>query len=102
MAKSPDTPWPQAARHAQPEDHTRSQLLLWSAPMSEPTPAAAPAAPPPQAAPAAPAVAPPRRLLPRLLWLGALVALAALALVFVWYWWSYRRAHSITEDAFVE
>jgi membrane fusion protein (multidrug efflux system) len=30
------------------------------------------------------------------------VALAGLALAFVWSWWSYRRAHSITDDAFVE
>ena len=63
--------------------------------MSEPTP-------PPQAAPAAPAPAPPRRRLPRLFWLGGLVALAGLALAFALSWWSYRQTHSITEDAFVE
>jgi membrane fusion protein (multidrug efflux system) len=28
--------------------------------------------------------------------------LAALALAFAWSWWSYRRTHSITDDAFVE
>jgi membrane fusion protein (multidrug efflux system) len=30
------------------------------------------------------------------------VVLAGLALAFVWSWWSYRRTHSITDDAFVE
>ena len=70
--------------------------------MSAPTPAAAPAAPPPPAAPAAPAAAPPRRLLPRLLWLGGLVVLAGLAIFLAYPWWSYRQTHSITEDAFVE
>jgi membrane fusion protein (multidrug efflux system) len=70
--------------------------------MSEPNPAAAPGTPPPQAAPTAPAAAPPRRLLPRLFWLGGLVVLAGLALAFAWSWWSYRLTHSITEDAFVE
>jgi membrane fusion protein, multidrug efflux system len=70
--------------------------------MSEPNPAAAPATPPPQAAPVAPTAAPPRRLPPRLLWLGGLVVLAGLAFVFVWSWWSYRCTHSITDDAFVE
>jgi membrane fusion protein (multidrug efflux system) len=72
------------------------------APMPAPTPAAATATPPPQSAPAATAATPPRRLLPRLLWPGGLVVLAGLALAFVWPWWSYRRTHSITDDAFVE
>jgi membrane fusion protein (multidrug efflux system) len=31
-----------------------------------------------------------------------LLVLAGLALAFVWSWWSYRRTHSITDDAFVE
>ena len=70
--------------------------------MSAPTPAAAPATPPPQSAPAAPAAAPPRRLVPRLLWLGGLVVLAGLAIFLAYPWWSYRQTHSITEDAFVE
>jgi membrane fusion protein (multidrug efflux system) len=30
------------------------------------------------------------------------VVLAGLALVLIWPWWSYRRTHSITDDAFVE
>jgi membrane fusion protein, multidrug efflux system len=67
--------------------------------MSAPTPAVAPATPPPLSAPAA---VQPRRLLPRLLWLGGLVVLAALAIFLAFPWWSYRQTHSITEDAFVE
>src|SRR5215472_2345575 len=76
--------------------------MLRSAPMSAPTPAPAPATPPPQSAPVAPDAAPPRRLLPRLLWLGGLVVLAGLAIFLAYPWWSYRQTHSITEDAFVE
>jgi membrane fusion protein (multidrug efflux system) len=41
-------------------------------------------------------------LLSRFLWLGGLLVLAGLALFFLFSWWSYRRAHSITDDAFVE
>ena len=67
--------------------------------MSAPTPSAAPATPPP---PSAPAPAPPRRLLPRLFWLGGLVVLAGLAIFLAYPWWSYRQTHSIAEDAFVE
>src|SRR5215469_14753996 len=67
--------------------------------MSALTPAAAPATRPLQKAPAA---APPRRLLPRLLWPGGLVVLAGLAIFLAYPWWSYRQTHSITEDAFVE
>src|SRR5262249_52590333 len=70
--------------------------------MSAPTSAAALATQPPQSAPAAPAAAPPRRLLPRLIWLGGLVVLAGLAIFLAYPWWSYRQTHSITEDAFVE
>src|SRR5262249_29052060 len=70
--------------------------------MSASTPAAAPATPPPESAPAGPAAAPPRRLIPRLLWLGGLVVLAGLAIFLAYPWWSYRQTHSITEDAFVE
>src|SRR5262249_52273713 len=70
--------------------------------MSAPTSAAALATRPPRPSPAAPAAAPPRRLLPRLLWLGGLVVLAGLAIFLAYPWWSYRQTHSITEDAFVE
>src|SRR5262249_11905296 len=70
--------------------------------MSASTPAAAPATPPPESAPAGPAAAPPRRLLPRLIWLGGLVVLAGLAIFLAYPWWYYRQTHSITEDAFVE
>jgi membrane fusion protein (multidrug efflux system) len=41
-------------------------------------------------------------VLPRLLWLGGLLALAALAIFIAYSWWSYRQTNSITEDAFVE
>jgi membrane fusion protein (multidrug efflux system) len=41
-------------------------------------------------------------MLPRLLWLGGLLALAGLAIFLAYSWWSYRQAHTITEDAFVE
>jgi membrane fusion protein (multidrug efflux system) len=58
--------------------------------------------PPQQTAPLDAPPAPRRRRLLRLLWLGGLVAVAGLALVLVYSWWSYRRTHSITEDAFVE
>jgi membrane fusion protein (multidrug efflux system) len=34
--------------------------------------------------------------------LVGLVVLAGLAFAFFWSWWSYRRTHSITDDAFVE
>jgi membrane fusion protein (multidrug efflux system) len=50
----------------------------------------------------APPPATPWRLLSRLLWLGGLLALIALAIPFVYSWWSYRLIHSITDDAFVE
>jgi membrane fusion protein (multidrug efflux system) len=43
-----------------------------------------------------------KRQLVRLLWLGGLLVLAGLAFAFFWSWWSYRRTHSITDDAFVE
>ncbi len=66
--------------------------------MSTPTTDAAPAPPSAQPAPAAPR----RRLLSRLLLLGGLLGLAGLAMPFVYSWWSYRRTHSITDDAFVE
>src|SRR5262249_56269870 len=73
-----------------------------AAPPLRPAPPAAPAPPPPQSAPAASAAAPPRRLLPRLFWLGGLVVLAGLAIFLAYPWWSYRQTHSITDDAFVE
>ena len=70
--------------------------------MSTPTTGAAPAAPSQQATPGAPTPAPRKRLLSRLLWLGGLLGLAALAIPAVYFWWTYRASHSITEDAFVE
>jgi membrane fusion protein (multidrug efflux system) len=70
--------------------------------MSTPTPPAAPAAPSQQATPGAPTPAPRKRLLFRLLWLGGLLGLAALAIPTAYFWWTYRASHSITEDAFVE
>lgn len=63
------------------------------------TPATPPApVPPSQAAAPTP---PPRRWPSRLLWIGGLIALAALTIPF-FSWWSGRFQHSITEDAFVE
>jgi membrane fusion protein, multidrug efflux system len=70
--------------------------------MTTPTQAAAPATPSPQRAQAAPATVPPRRLLSQFFWLGGLVVLAGLAIFIAYPWWSYRQAHSITADAFVE
>jgi len=70
--------------------------------MTTPTQAAPPATPPPQPAPAAPAKALLRRLLPRFLWLGGLIVLVGLAIFLAYPWWSFRRTHSITADAFVE
>jgi membrane fusion protein (multidrug efflux system) len=70
--------------------------------MSTPTTGAAPAAPSQQAAPGAPTPAPRKRLLSRLLWLGGPLGIAALAIPAVYFWWTYRASHSITEDAFVE
>jgi membrane fusion protein (multidrug efflux system) len=58
--------------------------------MSTPTPVSAPQSPPQQ------------DLLPRFLWLGGLLVLAGLGIVLIFFWWSYRQAHSITDDAFVE
>ncbi len=85
--------------------------------MTTPTPAAAPNNPPAQPTPAAapastsspgqlasvghPAATTPQRPLLRLKWLGALLGLAILAALCI-YWWSYRLTTSITEDAFVE
>jgi len=72
-------------------------------PPAQPTPAAAPASSssPGQLAPVAHPAATPKRPLLRLKWLGALLGLAILALLLI-YWWSYRQSNSITEDAFVE
>src|SRR5262249_47747995 len=81
--------------------------------MSPPPPT--PNSPPPPPLPAPPrhprtptspvasaAATPGKRRFAGLLWLVVLMALAALTLAFAWPWWSYRRTHSITEDAFVE
>jgi membrane fusion protein, multidrug efflux system len=70
--------------------------------MSTPTGDTAPARPSQQPAPAGPPPPPRRRSLIRLLWLGGLLGLAGLAFFIASSWWSYRQAHSITEDAFVE
>src|SRR5262245_44911610 len=56
---------------------------------------------PPQQAPSPP-MAPRKRWPSRMLWLAGLLGLVALAVPFVWSWWSQRLTHSITEDAFVE
>jgi membrane fusion protein (multidrug efflux system) len=66
--------------------------------MSTPTTAGAGAAAP---APASPPVSRRHRLF-HYLWLGGLLALAGLAIPLGCSWWSYRRTHSITDDAFVE
>jgi membrane fusion protein (multidrug efflux system) len=50
----------------------------------------------------APATPPRRRWLSRLLWGGGLLGFAGLAIPGMYFWWSYRLSHSITEDAFVE
>ncbi len=52
-------------------------------------------APPPPLAPRSPRLS-------RFLWLGGLLCLAGLAIPVLYFWWSFRLAHSITEDAFVE
>src|SRR5262249_34363581 len=54
-----------------------------------------------QPAPASPP-APRGRWLSRLLWLGGLLGLTALAIPVLYSWWSSRLTHSLTEDAFVE
>jgi membrane fusion protein, multidrug efflux system len=67
--------------------------------VSTPAPAAAPATPSQQTAPTPP---PRRPLLSWLLRLGGLLVLAGVTILFASSWWSYRQAHSITDDAFVE
>jgi membrane fusion protein, multidrug efflux system len=69
--------------------------------MSTPAPEATHNSPPPQPAPVAPPTPPPRKAA-RLLWLGGLFVLLAVLAVPLFSWWSYRRDHSITDDAFVE
>jgi membrane fusion protein, multidrug efflux system len=68
--------------------------------MTTPTSAAAP-----DPSPANPTAVVPtansRRAHRRLLWIGGLLGVAAIMFV-AYSWWSYRVAHSITEDAFVE
>jgi multidrug resistance efflux pump len=68
--------------------------------MTTPTADATPAAPPPQPAMVASATAPRRRPRPRFVWLSGLLVLTGVASFLVW--WSYRQAHSITADAFIE
>jgi membrane fusion protein (multidrug efflux system) len=70
--------------------------------MSTPATTATAATPSQQPASTAPSQAPRKGLISRLLWLGALLALVALAIPFISSWWSFRLTHSITEDAFVE
>jgi membrane fusion protein (multidrug efflux system) len=70
--------------------------------MSTPNPGAASVPPSQQPAPATPPPLSQAPLFSRRLWAGGLLALAALAIVIVVFWWSYRLTHSITDDAFVE
>jgi membrane fusion protein, multidrug efflux system len=69
--------------------------------VTTPTAGAPPASASQQPAPIAPPAVPGKRPYVRLVWVGGLV-FAALVLVFACWWWSYRRNHSITEDAFIE
>src|SRR5262245_45423931 len=95
--------WPPLGQATdEPEDHLSLHPFLRRADMSTPTPDPASAQSVPQPAPATPSPAPRRRRLSRLLWLGGLLALAGLAILVMYFWWSYRLTHSITEDAFVE
>ena len=66
--------------------------------------AASPPQQPPTATPPAAAqpVVPHKTQYSRLVRIGGPLGLAVLALLVVCFWWSYRRNHSITEDAFVE
>src|SRR5262249_21310181 len=74
--------------------------------MTSVTSQAPPASPSPPTAPTvSPPVPTPSRHLPRLVrwavWCAA-AGLAAVAVYFGILWWTYRLAHSITDDAFVE
>lgn len=69
--------------------------------MTTPTPSAMTVSASEQPVAPVPPAAPRRRWLVRLLWLGGLLGLAALAF-FVISWWGHRLSHSITDDAFVE
>lgn len=90
--------------------NTGLQPPLGSAQVTTPTSVAPPVSPPqppaqqpPPAAPptTAPPAVPHQKQYSRLVRVGGPLALVVLALV-VCFWWSYRRNHSITEDAFVE
>ena len=70
-------------------------------PPSVAPPAPAPQPPAQQPAAAAPPAVAHKAQYSRPVRAGALV-LAVLALLVIYFWWSYRRNHSITEDAFVE
>jgi membrane fusion protein, multidrug efflux system len=70
--------------------------------MSTPATGAASVPPSPQPDPTTPPPVSQRPLLSRRLRIGGLLALAALALLIVVFWWAFRLTHSITDDAFVE
>ena len=61
-----------------------------------------PVSPPKQPPAAAPPTAGHPRPYASIVWPGGPIALAIVALIVLCFWWSYRRNHSITEDAFVE
>jgi membrane fusion protein (multidrug efflux system) len=70
--------------------------------MTAPTSSAGPPAGSLPPAPVAVHAAPTKSRYVRFLWPVGLLVLVALAIPFAWTWWTYRVAHSITEDAFVE
>ncbi len=70
--------------------------------MTTPISASAPEPSPPNPTASVPTLKPSKAgFFRRLLWLSGLLLVAAVAFI-VYSWWSYRVAHSITEDAFVE
>src|SRR5262245_33769655 len=71
--------------------------------MAPPTSQTPPTSPSPAApsAPAPPPASPAPRAVPWAVWCG-IAALSIAGAYFGTRWWSYRRSHSITDDAFVE